>query len=119
MKCLYGSAQFKVHPLELSMWRAQSAASIACRELGFEKGRFQNLRVGTAEITLLPAWLGAVPCVGVEASITDCGLEYGSTAGCGAPQQLACTNGSGAIISRSGRWKSLYTLQGWLASQLI
>eukprot|EP00892_Ulva_mutabilis_P005576 jgi/Ulvmu1/3390/UM016_0006.1 len=75
----------------------QSSAAIACRQLGFDTGIYQAVTSVPANITLRPSWLGRIPCVGVEATISDCGgLAFGDTETCGLNQRLICSSGSGA-----------------------
>ena len=78
------------------MRAVQSVASIACRELGFDRGVFQNVDSVPADAPLPPAWLGRIPCVGIEPTLVDCGLEYGNTASCGLTQRILCSSGPGA-----------------------
>ena len=90
----------------------QSAAALACRELGFEDGVFADVTSVPANVTLLPAWLGAVPCVGNEATLADCGpLEYGNTEMCGQTQRLVCSSAAGP---GSGQPQLSLTCHGFL-----
>lgn len=75
---------------------AQSVAALACRDLGFKDGVFADVTSIPANVTLLPAWLGAVPCVGSEATLADCDpLDFGNTWTCGLTQRLACSSTAG------------------------
>ena len=89
----------------------QSAAAIACRQLGFDDGVFRSVSSVPANVTLLPAWVARIRCVGVEASITECEqLNYGDTETCGQTQRLVCATsgdnggtGSGVFLPSSAR----------------
>ena len=66
----------------------QSAAEIACRDMGFVTGSLQD-EVPTAKV--LPPWLSGIRCAGPEAEIGACRRSiFGDTASCGATQRLFC-----------------------------
>jgi len=66
----------------------QSAAEIACRDMGFVTGSLQD-EVPTAKV--LPPWLSGIRCAGPEAEVGACRRSiFGDTASCGATQRLFC-----------------------------
>ena len=81
----------------------QSAAGVACRQLGFDGGAFGDARSVPANGTLLPAWVGRIQCNGSEPAITECEpLNYGDTETCGGIQSLTCTAAAGGGTAGGG-----------------
>ena len=85
----------------------QTAAVVACRQLGFQGGASQFVVPGESTAapppngTLLPPWLGNLSCSEVVNTVQECGaLAFGETGECNVQRRLrlACNNGSvGAI----------------------
>ena len=76
----------------------QTAAVVACRQLGFGflDGAFRGIESVPANVTLLPSWLGRLPCTRLVATVEDCGeFEFGDTGTCGLMQRLVCNDGAG------------------------
>lgn len=92
----------RLHPAS-SRDEVQSAAAVACRQLGFDDGIFQSVSSVPANVTLLPAWAARIRCVGTEASITECEpLNYGDTETCGLTRRLVCSNSDDTDGAGSG-----------------
>lgn len=88
---IHDSTRLKFHTV------VQVTATVACRELGFDRGFFQDVESVPADVNLPPPWLARIPCRRLEDSLLDCGpLNFGSARECGLPQRLECTNGTGA-----------------------
>lgn len=78
----------------------QAAALVACRQLGFAVGAgvFRGIDSLPANITLLPAWLSALPCTRLEETVMDCGrLAFGDTGICGLSLRLSCSDIAGSV----------------------
>lgn len=68
--------------------RAQSTPEIACRNMGFESGFFDEAAKTEA---LLPPWLSGIQCSGAEEDLAACSrANFGNVSSCGAIQRLFC-----------------------------
>ena len=105
------------------MIRLQTAAVVACRQLGFQDGAGQLVIPGETTAapppngTLLPPWLGDLSCQEVVNTVQECGtLAFGETGDCNVQRRLrlACSNGSPGATSYSAcRILTLSKDTGW------
>ena len=81
----------------------QTAAVVACRQLGFQGGAGQVVVPGETTAspppngTLLPPWLGDLSCSEVVNTVQECRtLSFGETGDCNVQRRLrlVCNNGS-------------------------
>lgn len=69
----------------------QSAGNVACVELGFSGGVFEDIDESMLATSIAPPWVGNLRCRGFEGLLRDCpGLSFGDTVQCGLPQRLVC-----------------------------
>eukprot|EP00892_Ulva_mutabilis_P011624 jgi/Ulvmu1/8834/UM049_0014.1 len=67
----------------------EGTADVACRELGFSAGTFEETESG---MHVSPPWLSLLQCTGSEERVADCPRsDFGTTALCGPSLQLVCT----------------------------